>query len=119
MRRKPCRHQIRRHLVGRFGRERIHDRDHAPVGSSALGPFFENILYVAAVAPIAEDLVAGASDPAAGQALWWGFPLGADFGGNGTAVAASANVVASASPPAPATRSASGRSLSTELSSPT
>ncbi|HEY1324326.1 MAG TPA: hypothetical protein VGF32_28975, partial [Streptosporangiaceae bacterium] len=33
-------------------------------------------------------------DPAAGQALWWSFALGADFGGNGTAVAASANVVA-------------------------
>jgi len=25
--------------------------------------------------------------------LWWAFALGADFGGNGTAVAASANVV--------------------------
>ena len=33
-------------------------------------------------------------DPATGQALWWAFALGADFGGNGTAVAASANVVA-------------------------
>ncbi|MCW5945328.1 MAG: hypothetical protein KIT06_06085, partial [Cryobacterium sp.] len=33
-------------------------------------------------------------DPQTGQALWWSFALGADFGGNGTAVAASANVVA-------------------------
>jgi Na+/H+ antiporter NhaD/arsenite permease-like protein len=63
-------------------------------GSSALGAFFDNIPYVAAMAPIVENLVAEAGDPAAGQALWWSFALGADFGGNGTAVAASANVVA-------------------------
>ncbi|HEU5421034.1 MAG TPA: ArsB/NhaD family transporter [Streptosporangiaceae bacterium] len=63
-------------------------------GSSLLGAFFDNIPYVATMAPIVEDLVAGAGDPAAGQALWWSFALGADFGGNGTAVAASANVVA-------------------------
>jgi Na+/H+ antiporter NhaD/arsenite permease-like protein len=37
----------------------------------------------------------GASpDQATGRALRWAFALGADFGGNGTAVAASANVVA-------------------------
>ena len=63
-------------------------------GSSALGAFFDNIPYVAAMAPIVENLAAEAGDPAAGQALWWSFALGADFGGNGTAVAASANVVA-------------------------
>ena len=62
--------------------------------ASALGAFFDNIPYVAAMAPIVENLAAEAGDPAAGQALWWSFALGADFGGNGTAVAASANVVA-------------------------
>lgn len=46
------------------------------------------------MAPVVEDIVAGAPDPATGQSLWWAFALGADFGGNGTAVAASANVVA-------------------------
>jgi Na+/H+ antiporter NhaD/arsenite permease-like protein len=42
---------------------------------------------------VVESLVAQVPDPATGQALWWAFALGADFGGNGTAVAASANVV--------------------------
>jgi Na+/H+ antiporter NhaD/arsenite permease-like protein len=46
------------------------------------------------MAPIVEDLVAQVPDAATGQALWWAFALGADFGGNGTAVAASANMVA-------------------------
>ncbi|WP_019631591.1 SLC13 family permease [Actinomadura atramentaria] len=63
-------------------------------GSALLGAFFDNIPYVATMAPIVEDLVAGAPDAATGEALWWAFALGADFGGNGTAVAASANVVA-------------------------
>ena len=62
-------------------------------GSAVLGAFFDNIPYVATMAPIVEDIVATTPDPAPGQALWWAFALGADFGGNGTAVAASANVV--------------------------
>ena len=62
-------------------------------GSAVLGAFFDNIPYTATMAPIVQDLVAGISDPAAEQAIWWAFALGADFGGNGTAVAASANVV--------------------------
>ncbi|MFC4006114.1 SLC13 family permease [Nonomuraea purpurea] len=63
-------------------------------GSSVLGAFFDNIPYVATTAPIVEGVVAQVPDPQTGQALWWAFALGADFGGNGTAVAASANVVA-------------------------
>ncbi len=63
-------------------------------GSSVLGAFFDNIPYVATMAPIVEGIVAEAPDAGTGQALWWSFALGADFGGNGTAVAASANVVA-------------------------
>jgi Na+/H+ antiporter NhaD/arsenite permease-like protein len=63
-------------------------------GSSVLGAFFDNIPYVATMAPIVEGLVAEAPDAGTGRALWWSFALGADFGGNGTAVAASANVVA-------------------------
>jgi Na+/H+ antiporter NhaD/arsenite permease-like protein len=35
------------------------------------------------------------------EALWWAFTVGAGLGGNGTAVAASANVVGLGSPPAP------------------
>ncbi len=63
-------------------------------GSAVLGAFFDNIPYVATMTPVVEGLVAQAPDAAVGQALWWAFALGADFGGNGTAVAASANVVA-------------------------
>lgn len=63
-------------------------------GSSILGAFFDNIPYVATMSPIVEGMVAEVPDPQTGQALWWSFALGADFGGNGTAVAASANVVA-------------------------
>src|SRR5262245_11791638 len=63
-------------------------------GSSVLGAFFDNIPYVATMAPVVENMAAQAPDAATGQALWWAFALGADFGGNGTAVAASANVVA-------------------------
>ena len=62
--------------------------------ATALGAFFDNIPYVATMAPVVENLVAEVGDPAAGQILWWSFALGVDFGGNGTAVAASANVVA-------------------------
>ncbi|MET9224290.1 ArsB/NhaD family transporter [Lentzea sp. NPDC003310] len=63
-------------------------------GSSVLGAFFDNIPYVATMAPVVEGMVAEIPDAATGQSLWWAFALGADFGGNGTAVAASANVVA-------------------------
>ncbi|RNI20713.1 SLC13 family permease [Flexivirga caeni] len=63
-------------------------------GSAILGAFFDNIPYVATMAPIVEELAADAPDEQTGRSLWWAFALGADFGGNGTAVAASANVVA-------------------------
>lgn len=62
-------------------------------GSAVLGAFFDNIPYTATMAPIVETIAAGAPDPATGQAMWWSFALGADLGGNGTAVAASANIV--------------------------
>ena len=62
-------------------------------GSAVLGMFFDNIPYVATMAPIVEDIVAQAPDATTGQSLWWAFALGADLGGNGTAIAASANVV--------------------------
>ena len=43
--------------------------------------------------PIVSELVASMPDLARPDALCWALALGADFGGNGTAVAASANVV--------------------------
>jgi len=62
-------------------------------GSAILGAFFDNIPYAATMAPIVEDVVATVPDPSTGQALWWAFALGADLSGNGTAIAASANVI--------------------------
>lgn len=62
-------------------------------GSAVFGAFFDNIPYTATMAPIVSDIVATAPDAATGNALWWSFALGADLSGNGTAVAASANVV--------------------------
>ena len=53
-----------------------------------------------------------------GNVLWWARALGADLGGNATAVGASANVVALASSNATATRSASGNSPATACRSP-
>lgn len=60
-------------------------------GSAVLGAFVDNIPYTAAMLPVVEDLVA--SDPEGAGSLWWAFALGADLGGNATAVAAGANVV--------------------------
>ncbi|WP_336083706.1 ArsB/NhaD family transporter [Nocardia sp. SSK8] len=85
--------------IGTFATELVGDNFFAAAtalvfGSAILGAFVDNIPYTATMAPVVEDLVAGAPDPATGQSLWWAFALGADFGGNGTAVAASANVVA-------------------------
>jgi Na+/H+ antiporter NhaD/arsenite permease-like protein len=63
------------------------------VGSAAISGIVDNIPYVATMAPVVQDLVhAGQGTPQA-QALWWALALGADLGGNATAVGASANVV--------------------------
>lgn len=61
-------------------------------GSAVLGAFVDNIPYTAAMSPIVQDLVASAPHQEGGG-LWWAFALGADLGGNTTAVAAGANVV--------------------------
>ncbi|MFE3445865.1 SLC13 family permease [Nocardia sp. NPDC059180] len=63
-------------------------------GSAVVASFIDNIPYTTTMAPVVEGLVAQTPDPVQGQALWWSFAFGADFSGNGTAVAASANVVA-------------------------
>ncbi|MGV0850602.1 ArsB/NhaD family transporter [Mycolicibacterium phlei] len=63
-------------------------------GSSLLGAFVDNIPYTATMTPVVEAMAAEAPTVDTGQALWWSFALGACFSGNGTAIAASANVVA-------------------------
>jgi Na+/H+ antiporter NhaD/arsenite permease-like protein len=60
--------------------------------SAALSAIVDNIPYVATMSPVVADLVhAGGDGPS--QVLWWSLALGADLGGNATAVGASANVV--------------------------
>jgi Na+/H+ antiporter NhaD/arsenite permease-like protein len=62
-------------------------------GSAALSGLIDNIPYVATMAPIVRDLAGGVGADQQHQALWWALALGADLGGNATAVGASANVV--------------------------
>jgi len=62
-------------------------------GSAALSAVIDNIPYVATMAPLVDGLVQGAGDHPPATALWWALLLGADLGGNATAVGASANVV--------------------------
>ncbi len=62
-------------------------------GSAILSAVVDNIPYVATMTPVVEQLV-GETGPFAGQTgLWWALLLGADLGGNATAIGASANVV--------------------------
>ncbi|WP_405009805.1 ArsB/NhaD family transporter [Kitasatospora sp. NBC_01539] len=60
--------------------------------SAVLSAIVDNIPYVATMAPITADLVHTVGEPH-GQILWWALALGADLGGNATAIGASANVV--------------------------
>ncbi len=61
-------------------------------GSAVLSAIVDNIPYVATMAPVVGQLVE--SGPFAGMTgLWWALLLGADLGGNATAIGASANVV--------------------------
>ncbi len=61
--------------------------------SALLSGIIDNIPYVAAMSPLVLELTQGIADPVHSEALWWSLALGADFGGNLTAVGASANVV--------------------------
>ena len=63
------------------------------VVSAMLSGIIDNIPYVATMSPVVLELTKGIADPAQAHALWWALAIGADFGGNATAVGASANVV--------------------------
>jgi anion transporter len=60
--------------------------------SAGLSAIVDNIPYVATMSPIVADL-AGQYPGTEGHVLWWALALGADLGGNATAIGASANVV--------------------------
>jgi Na+/H+ antiporter NhaD/arsenite permease-like protein len=62
-------------------------------GSAGLSAIVDNIPYVATMSPIVADLVQAGGGHGTGQVLWWALVLGADLGGNATAIGASANVV--------------------------
>jgi Na+/H+ antiporter NhaD/arsenite permease-like protein len=62
-------------------------------GSAVLSGLVDNIPYVATMSPVVQELVAAEGSTPAAQSLWWSLALGADLGGNATAVGASANVV--------------------------
>jgi Na+/H+ antiporter NhaD/arsenite permease-like protein len=63
------------------------------LGSGVLSGIVDNIPYVATMAPLVQDLVQAGNGAPGAQAAWWSLALGADLGGNATAVGASANVV--------------------------
>lgn len=62
-------------------------------GSAVISGVVDNIPYVATMAPLVGDLVAASDGGTQARSLWWALALGADLGGNATAVGASANVV--------------------------
>jgi Na+/H+ antiporter NhaD/arsenite permease-like protein len=61
--------------------------------SGALSAIVDNIPYVATMAPVVASLTQNVPADQPGTVLWWALALGADLGGNATAIGASANVV--------------------------
>jgi Na+/H+ antiporter NhaD/arsenite permease-like protein len=61
--------------------------------SAPVSGVIDNIPFTATMTPIVAELSASISDLSHPDVLWWALALGADFGGNLTAVGASANVV--------------------------
>ncbi len=84
-------------LIAEVGGALVRDLgEHRFIGATALlwlsgllSAVVDNIPYVATMAPLVNDLVVAQH----GQPLWWALALGADLGGNATAIGASANVV--------------------------
>lgn len=66
--------------------------------AAILSAIVDNIPFVAVMIPVIKDILSNgtfASHPK-GHLLWWALALGACFGGNGTMIGASANVVSCA-----------------------
>lgn len=62
-------------------------------GSAVLSGLVDNIPYVATMSPVVAEVIAAEGGGTAANSLWWSLALGADLGGNATAVGASANVI--------------------------
>ncbi len=63
------------------------------IGSALLSAIVDNIPYVASISPIVAEIVNANGNTENSNVLWWAMALGADLGGNATAVGASATVV--------------------------
>jgi Na+/H+ antiporter NhaD/arsenite permease-like protein len=63
------------------------------VASAVLSGVVDNVPYAATMAPVVADLVPALTDHTNPGVLWWALALGTDFGGNLTAIGASANIV--------------------------
>ncbi len=61
--------------------------------SAPVSGIIDNIPFTATMTPIVSELSASVSNLPHPDVLWWALALGADFGGNLTAIGASANVV--------------------------
>jgi Na+/H+ antiporter NhaD/arsenite permease-like protein len=62
-------------------------------GSAVLSAIVDNIPYVATISPVVAEMVNADGNTSQSQVLWWALAIGADMGGNATAIGASANVV--------------------------
>ncbi|MGW3248425.1 SLC13 family permease [Streptomyces sp. NPDC001070] len=81
-------------LAGALGGDELGATMGLLFGSAVLSGVVDNIPYVATMAPITADLVKDLGGAATSHhVLWWALALGADLGGNATAIGASANVV--------------------------
>lgn len=63
------------------------------VVSVVVSGIVDNVPYAATMAPVVADLVPALGDHTDPGVLWWSLALGTDFGGNLTAIGASANIV--------------------------
>ncbi len=81
-------------LAGGFAEQPLLAAQVVLAGSAILSGVVDNIPYVATMSPLVFDLVGPAEGlPPQQGSLWWALALGADLGGNATAIGASANVV--------------------------
>lgn len=63
------------------------------LGAGVLSALVDNIPFVATMSPVVARLVSTGGALEGETGLWWALALGADLGGNATAIGASANVV--------------------------
>ncbi len=61
--------------------------------SAVLSALVDNIPYVATMSPVVAELVQATGGSGQSKVLWWSLALGADLGGNATAIGASANLI--------------------------